>query len=211
MSGYIPQDEYFEWEDILVYRQSQHITHVEEMGRQISISEYQGSFTPSLDTMKKGQGEGFQWSEMETGTEQEDDFAISQSTCTSVFEDTKSDSDKSASPIDFPCYDDQVDGNGPKSESIQQGIPITKDDSEAYILPVKCVDYFSHEWNEEEMLASWRHLRIKEQLNKNVGRLQNASWRLWARSLFNLKTVSPQTVNWFVFIRTLPESLPDNS
>ncbi|CAO3691596.1 unnamed protein product [Rhizopus microsporus] len=47
-----------------------------------------------------------------------------------------------------------------------------------------------------DLAASWRVL-TKQKLNIINGiRLENASWRTWAKQRNNLKTVSPETLNW---------------
>ncbi|KAI9243692.1 hypothetical protein BY458DRAFT_561157 [Sporodiniella umbellata] len=58
------------------------------------------------------------------------------------------------------------------------------------------VDYLSYNFNEMDLAASWRVL-TKQKLNIINGiRLENASWRTWAQKRNNLKTVSPETLNW---------------
>lgn len=47
-----------------------------------------------------------------------------------------------------------------------------------------------------DLAASWRML-TKQKLNIVNGiRLENASWRTWAKQRNNLKTISPDTLNW---------------
>ncbi|KAI7895565.1 uncharacterized protein EV154DRAFT_457685 [Mucor mucedo] len=58
------------------------------------------------------------------------------------------------------------------------------------------VDYLSYKFDEMDLAASWRVL-TKQKLNIVNGiRLENASWRTWAKQRNNLKTVSPDTLNW---------------
>ncbi|CEJ02837.1 Putative Proteophosphoglycan ppg4 [Rhizopus microsporus] len=58
------------------------------------------------------------------------------------------------------------------------------------------VDYLSYNFDEMDLAASWRVL-TKQKLNIINGiRLENASWRTWAKQRNNLKTVSPETLNW---------------
>lgn len=198
MVDYIPQDEYFEWEDILVCKQTENFNRVEEMGRRILLSEYEESFTPSLDATGKNGDASFLWSETETWSEEEDDFTISRSMCTSVSLNAIPETEKTASPIDFPSYDDQVK-NTSLVEPTHNHVQIVKDDLSLYLLPSRHVDYFSHQWSKEDISASWRHLRTKEKFCKNAQRLENASWRSWAKICFDLKTISPESVDWFVF------------
>ena len=61
------------------------------------------------------------------------------------------------------------------------------------------VDYLSHDWQEEaDVWASWRHTTRHKNDIANGVRLENASWRTWWKQRNNLKTVSPETLNWFV-------------
>ncbi|WVQ92971.1 hypothetical protein IAU59_000033 [Kwoniella sp. CBS 9459] len=63
-------------------------------------------------------------------------------------------------------------------------------------LPSICVDYLSHDWSEEDVWASWRNMtRHKHEIANGV-RLENASWRTWQKQRNNLKTISPETLNW---------------
>ncbi|ORY28823.1 hypothetical protein BCR39DRAFT_505766 [Naematelia encephala] len=62
--------------------------------------------------------------------------------------------------------------------------------------PSICVDYLSHNWEEEDVWASWRSMtRHKHEIANGV-RLENASWRTWQKQRNKLKTISPETLNW---------------
>ncbi len=61
------------------------------------------------------------------------------------------------------------------------------------------VDYFSHNWKEADLVASWRTLtssKASPAQPENVQRLENASWRTWMKSKFHLGTIPPEAVNW---------------
>ena len=74
-------------------------------------------------------------------------------------------------------------------------------------LPRICVDYLSHQWNEEDVWRSWRSMtRHKFEISNGL-RLENASWRTWWKQRNKLKTVSPETLNWSVFFFS-PSSTP---
>ena len=66
--------------------------------------------------------------------------------------------------------------------------------------PTRHVDYLSHSWKEEDVWASWRHVVSKRKVYSNSARLANASWRTWAKSKYQLETVSPETLNWYACI-----------
>ncbi|KAI8351141.1 hypothetical protein BD560DRAFT_409328 [Blakeslea trispora] len=62
--------------------------------------------------------------------------------------------------------------------------------------PEMCVDYLSYQFDEMDLAASWRVMtKQKKQVVDGI-RLENASWRTWAKQRNNLKTISPQTLNW---------------
>lgn len=62
--------------------------------------------------------------------------------------------------------------------------------------PTRHVDYLSHDWREEDIWASWRYVVHRRNDISNSRRLENASWRSWMKSKNNLKTVSPESLNW---------------
>lgn len=62
--------------------------------------------------------------------------------------------------------------------------------------PTRHVDYLSHSWKEEDIWSSWRHIVAKRKVYSNWSRLENASWRTWTKFKYQLKTVSPETLNW---------------
>lgn len=74
--------------------------------------------------------------------------------------------------------------------------PTAGDDTAIEDEPTRHVDYLSHNWKEEDIWASWRHIVAKRKAYSNSPRLENASWRTWAKSKYQLKTVSPETLNW---------------
>ncbi|KAL6711840.1 protein phosphatase regulator [Coniothyrium glycines] len=73
---------------------------------------------------------------------------------------------------------------------------ISEDDTAVRKEPSHHVDYLSYEWREEDIWASWRHIVEHRRVYGERSRLENASWRTWAKSQFKLKTVSPETLNW---------------
>ncbi|KAK6541023.1 hypothetical protein TWF694_008403 [Orbilia ellipsospora] len=76
-------------------------------------------------------------------------------------------------------------------------LPVTAiDDITLRAEPSRHVDYLSHEWKEEDIWASWRYMIGKRKVYDNAARLENASWRTWMKAKNNLKTVSPEKLNW---------------
>lgn len=80
------------------------------------------------------------------------------------------------------------------SETILQTPP--RDDTAIESMPTRHVDYLAHNWKEEDIWASWKHIVAKRKVYTNGPRLENASWRTWTKLKCHLKTVSPETLNW---------------
>ncbi|EPS31903.1 hypothetical protein PDE_06862 [Penicillium oxalicum 114-2] len=70
------------------------------------------------------------------------------------------------------------------------------DDTSVEEEPSRHVDYLSHEWREEDIWASWRYVTARKESYSNGVRLENASWRTWAKAKHRLGTISPETLNW---------------
>ncbi|PYH93584.1 hypothetical protein BO71DRAFT_253095 [Aspergillus ellipticus CBS 707.79] len=70
------------------------------------------------------------------------------------------------------------------------------DDSTIEDEPSRHVDYLSHEWRQEDIWTSWRYVVARRNIYDNGVRLENASWRTWAKLKLDLGTVSPETLNW---------------
>ncbi|ODV68145.1 hypothetical protein HYPBUDRAFT_123501 [Hyphopichia burtonii NRRL Y-1933] len=70
------------------------------------------------------------------------------------------------------------------------------DDTDLTSEPSRHVDYLSHQWDVSDISKSWRYVISKRKDVANSARLENASWRTWAQRRSNLKTISPEVVNW---------------
>jgi hypothetical protein len=112
--------------------------------------------------------------------------------------------------IYFPSYDDvQRSDKVELMEPPAETAPVAKrpvspdpverpeDDTAIRVQPSRHVDYLSHDWAEEDVWASWKHIVSKRGAYNNSARLENASWRSWAKKRSNLKTVPPETVKWY--------------
>ena len=82
------------------------------------------------------------------------------------------------------------------SNDVPKVTPTAGDDSSIKSEPTRHVDYLSHNWKEEDIWSSWRHIVAKRKVYSNGPRLENASWRTWGKSKYRLKTVSPEALNW---------------
>lgn len=122
--------------------------------------------------------------------------------------------------IFFPSYNDYIDnstpeelepppspraggssGNGTSADTSSPRTPDNYepgavDDTAVGIQPTRHVDYLSHDWKEEDIWSSWKHIVSNRDEFGNSARLENASWRTWIKAKNNLKTVSPETLNW---------------
>lgn len=86
-----------------------------------------------------------------------------------------------------------------------------EDDTAAKHHPTQHVDYLSHNWKEEDIWSSWRYIVSKRGDYSNSSRLENASWRTWMKSKYRLKTVSPETLNWYGSLLSDPNTLVDTN
>lgn len=75
-----------------------------------------------------------------------------------------------------------------------------EDDINVRPMPSRHVDYLSHNWREEDIWESWKLIVSKRGDYSNSARLENASWRTWMKSKNKLKTISPETLNWYVYV-----------
>lgn len=73
---------------------------------------------------------------------------------------------------------------------------IPHDDTDLTAEPSRHVDYLSHQWDVADISKSWRYVISRRKDVANAARLENASWRTWAQRRSNLKTISPEEVNW---------------
>ena len=102
--------------------------------------------------------------------------------------------------IEFPEYEECAKIEGyPEIES-QEPISATfnpiVDDTYLQHRPTIHVDYLSHDWLEEDIWASWKHITSQKEAYTNGPRLENASWRLWGKKRSQLKTISPESIDW---------------
>jgi hypothetical protein len=152
--------------------------------------------------------------------------SFSSTPASSLSLDATQENDDKDDPIAFPSYDDvgffepaeelepplsPQNGDSytvsPTSNSTSTTVsrPISpdpiehaEDDSAVRSQPSRHVDYLSHNWKEEDIWSSWKLIVSKRKAYNNSARLENASWRTWAKSKNRLKTVSPETLNWLV-------------
>jgi Fungal protein of unknown function (DUF1752) len=119
--------------------------------------------------------------------------------------------------LDFPSY--EKSGSLSQVEEVQQPEPIIEDEGKPLATPVpedeesqgtcrprddsalekeptRHVDYLAHEWKLEDIWSSWRYVVAKRKVYSNSVRLENASWRTWAKAKDNLRTVTPESLNW---------------
>ncbi|CUM67270.1 uncharacterized protein PRCAT00004963001 [Priceomyces carsonii] len=95
--------------------------------------------------------------------------------------------------------DSSGDGNtgvAPTSILMKSPEALPHDDTDIMNEPSRHVDYLSHKWDMSDISKSWRYVIQKRKDVANSARLENASWRTWAQRRSNLKTISPEVVNW---------------
>ena len=106
----------------------------------------------------------------------------------------------------FPHYDTysqrQVEGSDDHAETLSTAsdsplpTPTVADDTAIRQEPSQHVDYLSHNWREEDVWSSWRHIVSQRKTYGQQSRLENAAWRTWVKNKYQLRTVSPETLNW---------------
>lgn len=65
--------------------------------------------------------------------------------------------------------------------------------------PTEHVDYLTHQWEEEDVCASWRKIVADRQgPNDLQARLENASWRSWTQMRLHLDLLPAETIHWYV-------------
>ncbi|KAI5817117.1 hypothetical protein BZA77DRAFT_42679 [Pyronema omphalodes] len=98
-----------------------------------------------------------------------------------------------------PEDDDETECPSPAEideENSTDGKQKAADDTFVRHEPSRHVDYLSHEWKEEDIWASWRYMVGKRNVHTNAARLENASWRTWAKKKHRLRTFSADKLNW---------------
>lgn len=96
----------------------------------------------------------------------------------------------------LPKPDEPASGKTPTPLSVTSPELIPHDDTDLTAEPSRHVDYLSHQWDVADILKSWRYVISRRKDVANAARLENASWRTWAQRRSNLKTISPEEVNW---------------
>jgi len=75
-------------------------------------------------------------------------------------------------------------------------LQVIGDDTAVKRQPSRHVDYLSHDWKEEDIWSSWRHVVGKRRDLDNAERLENACWRSWVKRQRRLPTINPDKLNW---------------
>ncbi|KAE8441294.1 hypothetical protein EG329_005524 [Mollisiaceae sp. DMI_Dod_QoI] len=236
-----PQDEYFEWDDLMVYKGP---SGEDDGLKDAAISGFRATRGRSFSfDSSDSAGEDFAWSD-----------ASSLSTTPSSLSSTDSLSlcslkmDKSDAELDFPSYDDASACQSCVTIGIEAALALTappspilepvsedmapdalpdleplsrtvsrgeihvgaRDDFALNIQPFRNVNYLTHDWCEEDIPSTWRYVvsrradwaetatrrkSIWKPFN-NIPRYENALWRSWAQRRLQLKTVSPDAINW---------------
>jgi hypothetical protein len=203
----IPQDEYFEWEDIISYkaatapRTMEHPTHspINLFNRQSNENLYDSD----VDASVRSEAD----SSMSFGVFSSTD---SVSTHTSISHNGSEGYFDEQEHIEFlPAYESgtsfrtkhMIAPRGvidPKSSQPDQSEKIERAEDDTAIIapPSKHVDYLSHDWCEEDIWSTWKYLKSTRQVYKNSERLANASWRMWMKERHQLPETEPLAINW---------------
>ena len=87
----------------------------------------------------------------------------------------------------------------PMYHDVHRLSPCIEDDTRLGEEPAGQVDYFSKAWKEEDIWSSWRYVVSKRRTYaiEDGLRFENASWRSWSKSRFNLPEVGQEIINWY--------------
>lgn len=203
MDPVVPQDEYFEWEDIMAH----HTVREERDENDMLQPEPLASCTWKIESVGVRQVPDVQQPESKKpamASLKTLRASLSLDTSSLGINSTESTPTKN-SPIVFPSYAEfSDDGSSFLIENFsaeEENFEIaqeTMDDISLCPDPSRHVDYLSHDWSEEEIWATWKRLQVKRQAPNMAERLENATWRAWAKVRLNLKTVTPESFNWYV-------------
>jgi hypothetical protein len=206
MDPVVPQDEYFEWEDILAYQAVRG-----DKGENLMLqSETLASCSWKVESTGAHQVPAVQKSGSERPAMAPSTVlhslraSLTLDTSSLGINSTESTPTKN-SPISFPSYAEFSD---PGSSFLIENFAAdadnfdiaheTVDDISLCPDPSRHVDYLSHDWSEEDIWITWKRLQSKRQAPNMAKRLENATWRAWAKVRLNLKTVSPESFDWYV-------------
>lgn len=98
-----------------------------------------------------------------------------------------------------PSPNDRSTSNSTSRPGTPELLERAEDDISIKVQPSRHVDYLSHNWREEDIWSSWKLIVSRRGDYTNSARLENASWRTWMKSKNKLSTVSPETLNWYVY------------
>ena len=99
---------------------------------------------------------------------------------------------------DYDMHESQYPSRQSTPKPASRTISLQKPADDTFLRhePSRHVDYLSHDWREEDIWASWRYMVGKRKIHSNSARLENASWRTWAKKKNGLRTVPPAKLNW---------------
>lgn len=133
--------------------------------------------------------------------EYEDDDILFPSYDDSASYDGLEDSEPPPSPVSSPVEETNEPAKsvvvGNLSLAGHETPQVAGDDTAIKSEPSRHVDYLSHNWREEDIWSSWRYVVVNRKVYGNGWRLENASWRTWAKSRSRLRTIPPETLNWY--------------
>lgn len=208
----IPQDEYFEWEDIISYNPPPPTSIAKPTRKPVNLDISAFPAMPTFDDMRDDLFDYESDSEMETGLQVGGGPRLSrslsaQSISTMTFKSLGASHEED--PISMPSYEEtkslvaslstaSLTSLGSSQPTEPEHVERAEDDTAVLATPSKHVDFLSHEWTEDELFATWKYLKAKSsrKVYNNSTRLINASWRLWMKERYQLETTEPKSINW---------------
>lgn len=191
----VPQDEYFEWEDVMDSFNSSNSRQIPFLSCYQAPSGYNSFFEhPNLDKQTASPPQvyechDFDWTFLQSNT---------------------NDSEQNIPLLNTPVeemtmYSPRSICSTPEEEIVSNDSPSTKayDDLDVMPLPIQNVDYLTYAWHncEADLWASRKYLKASRNENAELEkqtneRLRNASWRAVAAGRLNLKKVDPKSIQW---------------
>jgi hypothetical protein len=206
MDDDIPQDEYFEWEDIISYKPiapswtTQKATHhsTSHFNQRSTDDMYDSDVDASVRSESSVSLGGFSATDsISTQTSSSfcglEDYFSQEHEHLDEIPSYESDATlRSRQPLPPKTLAALVSSQPEQSEIVERA----EDDTAVIPTPEKHVDYLSHDWSEEDIWSTWKYLKSTRQVYKNSERLVNASWRMWMKERHQLPETEPMSINW---------------
>jgi hypothetical protein len=192
---YLPQDEHFEWEDISGFQSPTGIPpsivadysitihsrrpsqYVEESNRDWNVGDWSWGDQNSSQNFTNS-----------SGSQSSHHYAPTLPATSYVADCSR------APTYVFPTKSVPETQLSKKSSKLERDT--TQDDAAVTKRPSRNVDYFSHNWQEDDLVASWRYIICNRPTLNTFSRLENIAWRSWTKIRSRLRTHVLESEEW---------------